>query len=499
MSWAKWIVLPFVVFLALSYNAQRAFSSDKGKVVVGSKMFGENYIIAEMIALLLEEEGFTVERKFGLGGTIVAYEALEKKKIDVYPEYTGTLSQVILKNPPLDTLEKLNAELKSRDLKVLSPIGFENNYGVAVRKDFAKKHNLQKISDLQRVDFRAAINFETKNREDAWPRLLSLYDLQPSTEPKTLEQTMVFQAMAANEADLMVMYTTDGKIKKYDLKVLEDDRGFSPKYLALPFIHRGVPKSVRKVMNKLAGLISQGDMVQLNERMDVAKIPYARVAREYLENKSMVVKKQASATSEFQAAWQQIFPLALEHIYLVLVSTLAATLFAVPLGVLLFRFQRFARPILYLVGLLQTIPSLALLVYMIPIFGVSVKSALLALFLYSLLPILQNTYSGLQNVSPSLVQAARGIGLHKWETLMSIELPLSAPIIVAGIRVATVINVGTATIAAFIGSGGLGELIVQGLTLNDLWLMQKGALPAAVLAIVFNIVFTKIENRVTYQ
>ena len=498
MSSAKLAFLA-IITVVITFLTCVTLAADKPRVVVGSKMFPESYVLAEMLALLLEEEGFAVDRKFGLGGTIVAYQALEKKKIDVYPEYTGTLSQVILKNPLLGSREEINRELEKVDLQVLLPMGFENNYGVAVNSGFAKQHGLKKISDLQGVDFRAAINFETKNREDGWPRILSLYDLQPSTEPKTLEQTMVFQAMVSGEADLLVIYTTDGKIKKYDLKVLEDDRGFSPRYLALPFIHKDVTGEVRTILNKLAGVISQRDMVRMNERTDIAKVPFAVVARQFLENKNMIEKKEPTAFAGIEATWNQIFPLVLEHIYLVLVSTLAASLFAVPLGVILFRFQGFARPILYLVGLLQTIPSLALLVYMIPVFGVSVKSALLALFLYSLLPILQNTYSGLQNVSPALVQAARGIGLTKWETLISIELPLSAPIIVAGIRVATVINVGTATIAAFIGSGGLGELIVQGLTLNDMSLMQKGALPAAVLAIVFNILFTKVENKVTYN
>ncbi len=464
--------------------------------VVGSKMFGENYLLAEMMAQYLEANNYAVERKLGLGGTLITFGALQHKEIDIYPEYSGTFAKVILKNENIDNFEEVQEGAHSKGLRFHEPIGFNNSYGIAVRKEVAEEFNLENISDLKgKSGLKVAFNFEFMNREDGWPKIKKAYGLDFKSI-KTLEQTLAYQALATGKVDVIVVYTTDGKVQKYEMKVLKDNRGTFPQYQAAFLVQPDLPEVIHNLIGEFTEKIDEATMISLNARVDVDGEPYQKVATDFLLDRGFVdTFKTAHLAPRWQKVALKILWLTWEHIYLVLISTLAACFVGIPLGIILFRYQRFADPILYAVGLLQTIPSLALLVYMIPMFGVSVQSALMALFLYSLLPILQNTYSGLQSVSPRLVHAAQGIGLYRNEVLRSVEMPLAAPIIIAGVRVAAVINVGTATIAAFIGSGGLGELIVQGLTLNDLSIMQQGAIPAALLAVVVNIAFTFLEKR----
>lgn len=485
----KWLLLFFV-------NVQFSAQANDRTYVIGSKMFGENYLLSEVLAQYMESKGYSIERKLGLGGTLITFGALQHKEIDIYPEYSGTFAKVILKNENLDSFKKVQEGATSKGLRFHDPIGFSNSYGVAVRKEIAEKYGLEKISDLLgKKDLRVAFNFEFINREDGWPKIKKVYGLEFESI-KTLEQTLAYQALATGKVDVIVVYTTDGKVQKYEMKVLNDDRNIFPKYQAAFLAQPELPNEVHKLIASFSGTIDETKMMSLNARVDVDGEPYQKVATDFLLEQGLIDSTQvARPLTRWKEVVHRILWLTWEHLYLVLISTFAACLVGIPLGIMLFRYQRFADPILYIVGLLQTIPSLALLVYMIPLFGVSVQSALMALFLYSLLPILQNTYSGLQSVSPRLIHAAQGIGLYRNEVLWSVEMPLAAPIIIAGVRVAAVINVGTATIAAFIGSGGLGELIVQGLTLNDLSIMQQGAIPAALLAVVVNVAFTTLEKR----
>lgn len=484
------------LFLVIALFFQFPAGAGDRTYVIGSKMFGENYLLSEILAQYMESKGYSVERKLGLGGTLITFEALKHGEIDLYPEYTGTFAKAILKRENLRTFEQARDAALGMDLYFHEPLGFSNSYGLAARKEMASELGLENISDLKgHEDLVVTFNFEFMNRKDGWPGLSKTYGLR-FNKIKTLEQTLSYQALGNGKSDLIVVYTTDGKVLKYGMKVLKDNLGYFPLYEAAFLTQKDLPQDVQDLVATLSGRIDEVTMVRLNARVDVDGVPFPEVAKEFLLEQQLIRAGQgAESKGKWEAILTKILRLTWEHLYLVLISTFAACLVGIPLGILLFRYQRFADPILYIVGLLQTIPSLALLVYMIPLFGVSVQSALMALFLYSLLPILQNTYSGLQSVSPRLIHAAQGIGLYRNEVLLSVEMPLAAPIIIAGVRVAAVINVGTATIAAFIGSGGLGELIVQGLTLNDLGIMQQGAIPAALLAVVVNIAFTWLEKR----
>ena len=232
-------------------------------------------------------------------------------------------------------------------------------------------------------------------------------------------------------------------------------------------------------------------MVRLNARAELDKVSFADVAREFL----------GSGTQKKNTFWAALWGpdfgrLLAQHVGLVFGSLAIAALVGIPLGLLAARVRRLAQPVLVFAGLLQTIPSLALLAVLIPLTGtIGVWPAMIALFLYALLPIVRNTHAGLLGVPRGLVQAGTALGLPAGLVLVKIELPLALPVILAGLKTSAVINVGTATIAAFIGAGGFGERIVQGLALNDHAVLLAGALPAAALALVVHGAFELVERR----
>jgi len=182
------------------------------------------------------------------------------------------------------------------------------------------------------------------------------------------------------------------------------------------------------------------------------------------------------------------------HIGLTFVSLLIAVLIGLPLGIFIARKKKLAGPVLGFAGVLQTIPSIALLGFMIPLLGIGSLPAITALFLYALLPIIRNTYTGITEVNPTVVDAARGMGMSHRQIFSKVELPLAMPVILAGIRTATVINVGVATLAAYIAAGGLGEFIFGGIALNNTNMILAGAIPAALLAILFDFLLSLTQK-----
>ena len=195
--------------------------------------------------------------------------------------------------------------------------------------------------------------------------------------------------------------------------------------------------------------------------------------------------------------WSEVLEATSVHIQLVFFSMLIAIVLGIGLGILITRVPRLSTVVLGGAGIMQTIPSLALLGFMIPIFGIGVNTAIAALFLYSLLPIIRNTYTGIKDVNKATVEAAKGMGMTSLQVLIKVELPLAIPMIMAGVRTAAVINVGTATLAAFIGAGGLGDFIFLGITRGIDGLILLGAIPAALLAIILEIFFTYLERWTT--
>jgi osmoprotectant transport system permease protein len=483
-------------------------------IIVASKPFGESYLLAEMAAQLLEANGYRVDRRLGLGATEIAFAALREGQIDLYPEYTGTGLLAILKQKPVADPGRayriVREEFRRRyGMRWLPPLGFENTYAIAVRPETAREHGLRTLSDLARAAPRLTAGFTPDfiGREDGLPGLRKVYGINPR-EVRSLLQAVKFQALASGSVDLVDGYSTDGLLSRYDLVVLEDDRRFFPPYEAAflvgPSLLRDAPEAA-DLLSRLSGTLDEPVMRALNRKVEVDGIPVSQVAREALEQAGTAAEAASSSPSPVRSSslwhylWESrstIGALTARHLLLVGVSLLAAVMIAVPLGLLLEQARGSAESVIRGVGLLQTVPSIALLAFMLPFLGIGLAPALVALFLYSLYPILRNTYTGLRDAAPSAVAAGTALGMTSRQVLGQIRLPLAAPVIMAGIRTAAVINVGTATLAAFIGAGGLGDPIVAGLALADTRMILSGALPAALLALVVDWSLGLVERAV---
>jgi osmoprotectant transport system permease protein len=471
-------------------------------IVVGSKNFAENRLLAEMFARLVEDRtGLGVERRMNLAGTQVCFEALRTGAIDLYPEYTGTGLVTLLGEPPRGdataTLNHVRREfLDQFDLWWLPPLGFENAYELAVPSELAKQYGLRTISDLAGVakELRAGLGYEFIERDDGLPGLRKTYGLR-FKDVRALQQTLKYQAVAAREVDCLDVYTTDGRLLVYDLTVLEDDLGFFPPYQAAPLVRGETLRShpeIGNVLSLLADALDEEAMRGLNLRVQEKGEPIARVAQEALEGLGLVGERPVDAVSTREVSflgymWSQRNELGMrtvEHLGLTALALALGVLVAVPLGLFLERRRGAAESVIRAVGVSQTIPSIALLAFMIPLFGVGAVPALVALWIYSIFPVLRNTYTGVREASPDAVEAARALGMTDGQVLRRVRLPLAVPVILAGARTSAVLTVGTATLAAFIGAGGLGVPIVAGLQLADTTRILSGALPAAALALV---------------
>ncbi len=456
-------------------------------LTVGSKRFTESYILGEILS-----QTANGTHKPGLGNTAILLEALKSGSIDVYPEYTGTIAREILKSEDRLDLAALNAKLKPLGLAASIPLGFSNSYALGMRRKDAERLGIRSVSNLtSQPQLRFGLSHEFLGRRDGWPGLQAAYGLPH--KPRGLDHGIAYEALAAGEIDVMDLYTTDAKIERYAIVALDDDRRFFPAYDAVLLHRADIPKRFAKefeALKKLEGRIDAAAMVRLNARAELDKVAFADVAREFLGSK-------AQQQTGFRAALfaPDLGRLLLEHLGLVFGSLAIAVLVGIPLGLLAAKYTWLAQPVLITAGLLQTIPSLALLAVLIPVTGtIGAWPALIALFLYALLPITRNTHAGIVEVPRGLVQAGTALGLTPGKILMRVELPLAMPVIMAGVKTSAVINVGTATIAAFIGAGGFGERISQGLALNDHAVLLAGALPAAVLALAVHAAFEVIER-----
>ncbi len=484
-------------------------------VVVASKPFGESYVLAEMFAQLLEARGMRVDRRAGLGATDVAFRALRAGAIDVYPEYTGTGLLAILGEPPRgdasDVYRRVASEFRARyGVRWLAPLGFENTFAIAMRRSTADSLHVATLSELARVarSLRAGVSPDFVGRADGLPGLERAYSLS-FRDVKALGPAVKYQALAAGDVDVVDGYSTDGLIARYDLVVLIDDRHFFPPYQAAALVSgrlaQAEPRAIA-ALGELGGRLDAATMRRLNERVEVNETSVAVVAHDALDSLGLLADPEAARGGDSSPAgasvggvdgWRHVARLAWRHVELVAGSLAAAVLIALPLGLLLERRAGRAEATIRAVGVLQTLPGIALLAFMIPLFGIGVLPALVALVLYSIYPIVRNTFTGVRDADPAAVAAARALGMTDWQILRDVRLPLAAPVIMAGIRTAAVIDVGTATLAAFIGAGGLGEPIVSGLALADTRMILSGAIPAAVLAVIVDASLALVERQAT--
>jgi osmoprotectant transport system permease protein len=458
---------------------------------VGSKRFTESYILGEIIKQTAAGPGETPAiHSQGLGNTAIVLNALTTGSIDVYPEYTGTIAKEILKLDSVPPMPELNAKLAPMGLAVGVPLGFNNSYALAMRADDARAQRIANLSDLRaHTALRLGLSQEFIGRADGWPGLKRAYDL-PFATPRGIDHGLAYEAIAQRQVDVIDIYSTDAKVDRYGLSVLADDRSYFPRYDAVLLYRADLLQRFPRAWAALAALegrVDEATMRKMNAAAELEGVDFAAVAAGFLAGRAGTeATAQAPASGNF---WDKLFgpdfaQLTLTHLALVFVSLAASIVIGMPLGILAAKRPATETVILGATGVVQTIPSLALLAMLIPLTGrIGAVPAFIALALYALLPIVRNTHTGLTQIARGMTLAAQSLGMRAATILNKIELPLAAPTIVAGIKTSAVINVGTATIAAFIGAGGYGERIVTGLALNDHALLLAGAIPAAALAL----------------
>jgi osmoprotectant transport system permease protein len=468
--------------------------SRRADVVIGSKSFTESVILGEALRLLVQDAGLTARHRRALGGTRLVYDALIAGDIDAYVEYTGTLSHEIFAATHPAGRTELERLLAADGVVLAGPVGFENNYALGMLESEAARLQVARISDLDsRPDLVLRFSNEFMDRADGWPGLRAAYGL-PQRDVRGVQHDLAYRAIAAGDADLTDVYTTDAEIAYYRLRALEDDRGYFPRYEAVLLYRADLDDRVpgaSGALRRLLGQVSAARMVDLNAAVKIEGNSEAEAAGEFL-------KEQVGDVSAGPTAGRvdRLLQRTREHLVLVVASLLAGIVVAIPLGVIAAQFPRLGQAVLGTVGIAQTIPALALLVFMVPLFGIGAGPALVALFVYALLPIVRNTHAGLAGISLPLREAAEALGLPAAARLLKIELPLALPTILAGIKTAAVINVGGATLGALVGAGGYGQPILTGIRLDDTALILEGAVPAAALAVLVQLLFELLERTV---
>jgi osmoprotectant transport system permease protein len=457
--------------------------------VVSSKAFTESVILGEIMAGLLESEGIRAIHRRELGGTRVLWNALLAAEIDVYADYTGTLLREVLAEEPGLTEASLEAALERRGVGIAARLGFNNGYVLGMRAAEAERLGITRISDLRaHPGLRLGVSSEFVERADGWPGLRAHYGLPHA--PHGLHHDLAYRGIGEGHLDVIDLYSTDAEIAYYRLRRLEDDQGYFPRYDAVILYRKGIPGDVVETLARLHGALGEDAMVRLNAEAKLARRPESAVAADFL---GRTFGKTVAVAGENR--WQRIAERTQEHLRLVALSLGAAIIVAIPLGIAAYLRPRLGEFLLAAAGVLQTIPSLALLVFMIPWFGIGAWPAIAALFLYSLLPVIRNTVVGLRGIPQDVRDSAVALGLPTSARLRLVELPLAGNAILAGIKTAAVLNMGTATLGALIGAGGYGEPILTGIRRDDLGLILEGAIPAATLAVVAQVLFEWVERR----
>ncbi len=471
-------------FALLLLLASSAFAQPP--VRVGSKKFTESYVLGEIAKRTLIEANIPAEHRQGMGGTIIVWQALRGGQIDAYPEYTGTIAQEILKRSDSLGFEEMANELEKVGIGMTEPLGFNNTYALVMRRDRAQSLGIRTISDLRYHDLKIGLTHEFLDRQDGWQPLARTYRLHPRNVIG-IDHALGYAALKSGEIDVKDAYSTDAKISELDLVVLNDDENFFPRYDAVFLFRFEMPAQAIAALHKLEGTIDEQKMIRLNAEAERTK-DYARAASLYFGDNAR------STTTE--SLTHKITRWTIRHLQLAGVSLLLAIIVGIPLGIFASRGGAVGQLILGFAGIVQTIPSLALLALLVPLpyFGISARTAITALFLYGLLPIVRNTATGLQDIAQPIRDSATALGLEPGARLRKIYLPIASRSILGGIKTSAVINIGTATLAALIGAGGLGEPILSGLNLNDHATILQGAIPAAILALLVQWSFDLLDR-----
>lgn len=462
------------------------------ELTIGSKKFTESVILGEILVTLAKSRGIQIAHRQELGGTRILWNALVKGDIDAYPEYTGTIIEEILAGEGIHDWKSLKQSLEKLGILMTHPLGFNNTYIIGMKKKRAAELNIKNISDLQNhPQLKLGFSNEFMDRGDGWPSLKIRYGLSHKNV-RGMDHDIAYRGLENGTIDAIDLYSTDAEIQYYDLQRLTDDLNHFTEYRAVILYRADLSECSPEFVSSLKlleGKISEQQMTRMNVRTKLERFPESYVAAEFLSNNFLI-----SIQIKEEGMVNRFLKHSREHLLLVLFSLTAAILVSLPLGIMAARYPKAGQIILGLVGIVQTIPSLALLVFMIPLLGIGGPPALMALFLYSLLPIVRNTYTGIRSIPVPIIESAQALGLPDQAILFRIELPLASRTILAGIKTSAVINVGTATLGALIGAGGYGQPILTGIRLDDIGLILQGAVPAACLALLVQFVFGILDR-----
>jgi len=488
------LTLLAVVTAFLGCESAADGGDDGFEVKIGSKSFTESVILGELVAHLIVAEGGEPTHRDQMGGTRFLWSAITSGAIDCYPEYTGTMLKEIFADEDIADEAALEQLLAERGIRMSKRLGFNNTYGLAMRPEQAEELGIESISDLRNhPDLVFGFSNEFMDRADGWRALKAKYDL-PQQNVSGIDHDLSYRAIDAGQADLIVVYTTDAEIADYDLRILTDDLQHFPVYDAVILYRADTAERwppLEQAIGRLEGAIDENAMMNMNERVKIQGEPDSDVAADFVRSQFAI-----DAVSRAEGPMQQLARNTWDHLILVGISLCMAIATAVPLGIVAARRPQAGQAILGIVGVLWTVPSLVLFVFMIPLLGIGGVPAVAALFLYSLLPIVRNTHAGLLNISPSVLESADALGLSRTARLRLIELPLASRSILAGTKIAAVINVGTATLGALIGAGGYGQPIITGIRLDNPTLIYgQGAIPNAVMSLVVLGLFEIAERK----
>jgi osmoprotectant transport system permease protein len=490
--------LTFALLAMLVNRIELVRGQSPNTVRIGSKSFTESVILGEMLVVLASQTGANVEHRSELGGTQFLWQALVKGDIDAYVEYSGTLTEEILAGEQIRQLDLIRDRIHRDGIGMTEPLGFNNTYALGMRDNRASELGIAKISQLRdHPTLRLGFSDEFMERSDGWQGLKSQYQL-PQETVRALDHSLAYRGVWTGSIDVVDLYSTDPEIVSFQLRVLEDDRAYFPLYEAVILYRSKLEQShpaVVEAFRTLEGKIDSSTMAGLNKQSRIDRQPEQAIAARFLHDHvdSKIAIPDPNA-NQFRRSLKRFLTNSMEHLFLVGISLSLAIATSIPLGIVAYKKPNWGGWILAIVGIIQTIPSMALLVFMIPLLGLGAKPAILALFLYSLLPIVRGTHTGLAGLPQSIHESALALGLPDLARLRLIELPLASRSILSGIKTSAVINVGTATIGALIGAGGYGQPIITGIRLADFWLILQGALPAAILALLVQAGFSWAER-----
>lgn len=471
----------FIISLLLSVSLSHASEPSR----IGSKIFTEGYILSEILAVHLEKNNFSVQRLGGLGATGVTEAAMQNKEIDLIVDYTGGIAKSFLKENGPISIPEINQRLQPLGFEISNSLGFNNTYALAVRKKWAEDNQVKKISDLKKMNrLEAAFTPEFTSRNENWINLRKVYGLN-KIEVFQMDHQLAYESIKNENVQVIEAYSTDAKLREYDLVTLEDDLNFFPNYEAVIMTHLGWKyknPEQWKVLKLLEGQITENQMIQMNGSVDLDKKSFNEVASSFLN---------VEAKSGSQILFFDILKATQEHLVLVIIPVFIALIIGLPLAYVSYKIPQLQSVFGSIASIFQTVPSLAFLTLLIPLFGIGTFPAIIVLSLYAILPIFISSLYGFKSIPETLHLTCYTLKLNPTFKLLRVEFPLALSGILAGVQTALITTVATATLAALIGSGGYGKKIIAGLAVNDMNIVLSGAIPSALMALIFQLIFHK--------